>query len=75
MTLDSIASRPKQHLTHLKYRADIDGLRAVAVLSVVGFHAFPDWIFGGFIGGALVTHLPGHIPSGYRHLKLRVEPF
>ena len=27
----------------LKYRAHIDGLRALAVLSVVGFHAFPDW--------------------------------
>lgn len=37
-------------LTHLKYRADIDGLRAMAVLSVVGFHAFPVWIKGGFIG-------------------------
>jgi hypothetical protein len=38
------------HLTHPKYRADIDGLRAMAVLSVVGFHAFPNWINGGFIG-------------------------
>ena len=33
-----------------KYRADIDGLRAVAVLAVVGFHAFPDAIKNGFIG-------------------------
>jgi peptidoglycan/LPS O-acetylase OafA/YrhL len=32
------------------YRPDIDGLRAVAVLPVVGFHAFPEWIKGGFIG-------------------------
>lgn len=35
---------------HPKYRPDIDGLRAVAVLSVVGFHAFPEWVKGGFIG-------------------------
>jgi peptidoglycan/LPS O-acetylase OafA/YrhL len=35
---------------HPKYRADIDGLRAVAVASVVAFHAFPKLLPGGFIG-------------------------
>ncbi len=33
-----------------KYRPDIDGLRAVAVLAVIGFHVFPSYIKGGFIG-------------------------
>lgn len=32
------------------YRSEIDGLRAFAVLSVVVFHAFPNWIQGGFVG-------------------------
>lgn len=37
-------------LSHPKYRADIDGLRAIAVFSVVIYHAFPSWLNGGFIG-------------------------
>jgi peptidoglycan/LPS O-acetylase OafA/YrhL len=32
------------------YRPDIDGLRAVAVLGVIVFHAFPKTIPGGFVG-------------------------
>ncbi len=35
---------------HPKYRPDIDGLRAIAVLAVVIFHAFPNLLAGGFIG-------------------------
>ena len=35
---------------HLRYRPDIDGVRALAVLVVVGFHAFPTVIPGGFVG-------------------------
>ena len=39
-----------KHLKHLSYRADIDGLRAIAVISVVIFHAFPSYLKSGYLG-------------------------
>ena len=65
---------------HLRYRPDIDGLRAIAVLSVVIFHAFPGRIKGGFIGVDVFFVISGYLISliifeGLASRTLRLSDF
>ncbi len=41
---------PKDLQSSTKYRPDIDGLRAVAIIPVVAFHIWPDAIPNGYLG-------------------------
>lgn len=51
--------------SHLSgYRPEVDGLRALAVLSVVVFHAFPSWLPGGFIGVDVFFVISGYLITG-----------
>lgn len=58
-----------------EYRADIDGLRAVAVISVVGFHAFPNLIKGGFIGVDIFFVISGYLITGIILNNLKADRF
>ncbi len=45
----------------MKYRADIDGLRAIAIISIIGFHAYPNIFKSGFIGVDIFFVISGYL--------------
>ncbi|MGE6791799.1 acyltransferase family protein [Pseudomonas guineae] len=58
----SLSSRNRSEST-TRYRRDIDGLRAVAVLGVVFFHMNPAWLPGGYAGVDVFFVISGYLIS------------
>ena len=48
-------------MSKLKYRSEIDGLRAVAVISVILFHSGFEWFTGGYIGVDIFFVISGYL--------------
>lgn len=57
------------------YRPDIDGLRAVAVLSVILFHADLPWMKGGFTGVDVFFVISGYLITGIVQRQLVAGTF
>lgn len=61
--------------TNSRYRLDIDGLRAVAVIFVIVFHANPDWLNSGFIGVDIFFVISGYLISGIILTQIQEKRF
>ncbi len=57
-------SLPAGEATHLRYRADLDGLRALAVLAVVASHIELSFCRGGFVGVDVFFVISGYLIGG-----------
>jgi len=57
------------------YRPDIDSLRAIAILSVVLYHAGVPWVRGGFTGVDIFFVISGYLIGGHIHRDLVRQKF
>lgn len=58
-----------------KYRPDIDGLRAIAVIAVIIYHAFPSLMPGGFVGVDVFFVISGYLITGIIWNELKEQRF
>jgi peptidoglycan/LPS O-acetylase OafA/YrhL len=70
MSIKNISSQKQ-----FNYRPDIDGLRAIAVISVVLYHAFPSIFRGGFIGVDIFFVISGFLISSVILKSLQNQTF
>src|ERR1700736_4384821 len=66
---------PMLSSSSIRYRPDIDGLRAIAVMLVVNFHAFPGAMPGGFIGVDIFFVISGFLITGIVARELDQQRF
>lgn len=57
------------------YRPDIDGLRAIAVVSVVLYHAGLGWVSGGYAGVDIFFVISGYLIGGIVHREIGDRAF
>jgi peptidoglycan/LPS O-acetylase OafA/YrhL len=75
--LSSEAQSPSQtgRRRSVSYRADIDGLRGIAVLAVGAFHAFPSVARSGFVGVDVFFVISGFLITGIMLSEIEQDRF
>lgn len=59
----------------MTYLSHVDGLRALAIAAVVGFHAFPALVPGGFVGVDVFFVISGFLITRLIHAEMQEETF
>jgi len=67
--------RERTREAQLSHRMDIDGLRAVAILTVVAFHCGIPWVPGGFVGVDVFFVISGFLIGGLLHKEAAAGQF
>ncbi len=62
-------------MSNMKYRADIDGLRAVSVIAVILFHSGFEFISGGYIGVDIFFVISGYLITGLVYDEVKTGQF
>ena len=56
-------SSPYPEVNKSSYRSDIDGLRGLQIIALLGFHGFPTIVTGGYIGVSIFFVISGYLIS------------
>ncbi|MEX4490506.1 acyltransferase [Haemophilus influenzae] len=62
-------------MSSIKYRPEIDGLRAIAVISVIIYHLNESWLSGGFLGVDIFFVISGFLITGIIITEIQQNSF
>jgi peptidoglycan/LPS O-acetylase OafA/YrhL len=70
-----ITLKKRAILQSIKYRADIDGLRAIAVLAIIIYHTNSNWLPGGVASLGIFFVISGFLITSIIHNEIQADSF